>query len=64
MDILITGSLFFLLKTSRTNNLKYVEILIVIHTFSLMAFSSLNAVIDTLILYAFEMGALTTCVFV
>jgi len=28
-----------------------------------MAFSSLNAVIDTLILYAFEMGALTTCVF-
>jgi len=63
VDILITGSLFFLLKTSKTNNLKYIKILIAIYTFSLMAFSSLNAVIDTLILYAFEMGALTTWVF-
>jgi len=62
VDILITGSLFFLLKTSRTNNLKYVKNLIVMYTFSSMAFSSLDAVIDTLILYAFEMGALTTCV--
>jgi len=63
VDILITGSLFFLLKTSRTENFKYVKNLIVMYAFSSMAFSSLNAVINTLILYAFEMGALTTCVF-
>ncbi|KAL9716755.1 hypothetical protein Ac2012v2_001207 [Leucoagaricus gongylophorus] len=42
VDILITGSLFFLLKTSRTSDF------------------NLNVVIDTLILYAFETGALTT----
>ncbi|KXN86816.1 hypothetical protein AN958_09612 [Leucoagaricus sp. SymC.cos] len=42
VDILITTSLFFLLKTSRTSDF------------------DLNAVIDTLILYAFETGALTT----
>ncbi|KAF5352343.1 hypothetical protein D9756_006308 [Leucocoprinus leucothites] len=42
VDILITGSLFFLLKTSRTSDF------------------NLNAVIDTLIRYAFETGALTT----
>ncbi|KAF9449705.1 hypothetical protein P691DRAFT_536687 [Macrolepiota fuliginosa MF-IS2] len=42
VDILITGSLFFLLKTSRTSDF------------------NLNAVIDTLILYAFETGSLTT----
>jgi len=42
VDILITGSLFFLLKTSRTTDF------------------NLNAVIDSLILYAFETGSLTT----
>ncbi|KAJ3574451.1 hypothetical protein NP233_g1767 [Leucocoprinus birnbaumii] len=42
VDILITGCLFFLLKTSRTSDF------------------NLNAVIDTLIRYAFETGALTT----
>ncbi|KAF9449709.1 hypothetical protein P691DRAFT_666938 [Macrolepiota fuliginosa MF-IS2] len=42
VDILITGSLFFLLKTNRTSDF------------------NLNPVIDTLILYAFEMGSFTT----
>ncbi len=60
-DILITVSLFGLLQTSRTDAERYPPILL-FNSLTGEKFSrSINAIIDSLILYTFETGSLTWC---
>ncbi|TFK32121.1 hypothetical protein BDQ12DRAFT_707760 [Crucibulum laeve] len=61
VDIWVTLSLFILLQNSRNRSMRYCFLALFISTCCLLdtVYSSLNHIIDSLILYTFEMGSLT-----